>query len=423
MIDMGKILTLRQNSVMTVVNPPAIVIEYLPPQKITSKRVESIDVLRGVVMIVMAIDHVRDYFHYDAFMYSPTDLSRTNAPLFFTRFITHYCAPVFVFLAGASSYLYGVKRNKKQLSFFLLTRGAWLVFLELFVLGFFRTFNLSFTYFNLQVIWAIGISMMALSAIIYMNRQAILLLGVLLIAGHNLLDTVHIQGNTSPAFVWSILHDVKFFTIGRFLIHVYYPVLPWIGLMAVGYYLGSLYAPTYDASKRRKTLLSLGIAALALFLILRIYNLYGDASMWSVQKDSVFSLLSFLNVTKYPPSLLYLLITLGPALVFLALMEKPLNKVTSRIVIYGRVPMFYYLAHILIIHLLAVVAAMMTGHSEMTVLNNSVNNVQGLKGYGFGLTTVYIIWIALVLALYPLCKWFDQYKRNHQAEYWWLSYL
>jgi uncharacterized membrane protein len=420
---MGKILTLRQNSMMAVVSAPATVIEYLPSQKVLNKRIESIDLLRGVVMIIMALDHVRDYFHYDAFMYSPTDLSRTNVALFFTRFITHYCAPVFVFLAGTSSYLHGLKRSKSELSFFLLTRGVWLVFIEIFAVGLFRTFNLAYTFSSLQVIWAIGLSMMALSAVIYMNRTLILLTGLLLVVGHNALDTIHVQGSTLPAFLWSILHDEKQFTFGRFIVYVHYPVLPWLGVMILGYCLGSLYAPSYNHHQRKRTLRLLGIGALAAFIILRLDNWYGDSAHWSVQKDAAFSLLSVLNVTKYPPSLLYLLITLGPAFIFLAVMEKPINSLTRKIVTFGRVPMFYYLAHILLIHLIAVVAALLTGHSEMGILNNAVNSVPGLQGYGFGLTTVYVIWISLVLLLYPVCKWFERYKRNNQSEYWWLSYL
>jgi uncharacterized membrane protein len=420
---MGKILTLRQNSMMAVVSAPARVIHYLPAQKALNKRIESIDLLRGVVMIIMAVDHVRDYFHYDAFMYSPTDLSRTNAGLFFTRFITHYCAPVFVFLAGTSSYLYGLKRRKSELSFFLLTRGVWLVLIEIFAVGLFRTFNLAYTFSSLQVIWAIGLSMMALSAIIYMNRALILLTGLLLVVGHNALDAVHVQGNSLPAFLWSILHDEKHFTFGRFLVYVHYPVLPWLGVMILGYYLGSLYAPDYDPRQRKRILRLLGVGALGLFVILRLDNWYGDAAHWSVQKNAVFSLLSFLNVTKYPPSLLYLLITLGPALILLATMEKPLNSLTRKIVTFGRVPMFYYLAHILLIHILAALAALITGHSGMGILNDAVNSIPELKGYGFGLATVYVVWIAIILLLYPLCKWFERYKRRHQSEYWWLSYL
>jgi len=391
--------------------------------KIKTDRIESIDLLRGVVMIIMALDHVRDYFHYDAFYYNPTDLTRTNVLLFFTRFITHYCAPVFVFLAGTSAYLYGVKRSKKELSFFLLSRGIWLVFVELFIVVLFRTFNPSYTYLNLQVIWAIGVSMIALSAVIYMNKKLILLTAVILIAAHNLLDAVHVPGNGLLAVIWSFLHDVNHFTFGQMDLYVRYPVLPWLGVMTLGYYLGSMYVSGYDPVKRRKNLLISGIASIVLFIILRSGNWYGDAAHWSVQKNSIFSLLSFLNVNKYPPSLDYVLITLGPALVFLALTEKKLNAWTEKIVIFGRVPMFYYLAHILLIHILAVIAALITGYPDMIILNNGVNDTPALKGYGFNLLMVYMVWAGLLLLLYPFCKWFDHYKRTNVATQWGLSYL
>ncbi|MGE5108595.1 MAG: DUF1624 domain-containing protein [Sphingobacteriales bacterium] len=389
-----------------------------------SKRIQSIDLLRGVVMIIMALDHVRDYFHADAFLYNPEDLSRTNVLLFFTRFITHYCAPVFVFLAGTSAYLSGAKKTKKELSFFLLTRGIWLVLVELFILGLFRTFNPTFPYFNLQVIWAIGICMIALSALIYLNLRSILVIGILLITAHNLLDSVHVTGNNLPAFFWSFLHDVNHFTLGRFTFYVHYPVLPWLGIMLTGYYFGQLYISGYDPVKRRNILLYLGFGAIVLFIILRSGNFYGDAAYWSVQKNTVFSLLSFINVTKYPPSLLYTLITLGPAFVFLAFAEKPLNALSAKITIFGRVPMFYYLAHILMIHILATIGAIITGYklSDM-ILSTSVMSSPGLKGYGFNLLTVYAVWIGLVLFLYPFCKWFDRYKRANNSKQWWLSYL
>jgi len=392
-------------------------------EKNQNKRIESIDLLRGIVMIIMALDHVRDYFHYDAFMYSPTDLSQTTVPLFFTRFVTHYCAPVFVFLAGTSSYLYGLKRDKKQLSFYLLTRGVWLVFLELFIVVLFRTFNLSYTYLNLQVIWAIGISMIALSGIIYLPRPLILLTGVLLIAGHNLLDNVHIQGNNFSAFLWSLLHDPSHFTFGRITVYVRYPVLPWIGIMTAGYYLGSVYASHHNPLKRRRILFSLGIAAIILFITLRFSNWYGDPVKWSVQRNSLFTVLSFFNVAKYPPSLLYTLITLGPALVFLAATEKVRNVWATYAIIFGRVPMFYYLAHILVIHVFAIVAAIATGYPSMIVLTTGVNDTAALKGYGFDLTVVYMVWIGLIIVLYPLCKWFNSYKTTYQLGYRWLSYL
>jgi uncharacterized membrane protein len=374
-------------------------------------------------MIVMALDHVRGYFHYDAFIYSPTDLSQTSVPLFFTRWVTHYSAPVFVFLAGISAYLFGYKKSRKELSIFLLTRGLWLVFVELFIVSLFRSFNPTYPYLNLQVIWAIGICMIIMSALIYLNRNLILLTGVLLITTHNLFDTIHVPGNNFPAVLWAMLHDAKHFTFGSLDIYIRYPVLPWIGVMILGYYLGNLYTADFNPGTRRKILLLTGLGAIALFIILRSGNLYGDAATWSEQKNVVYSFLSFLNITKYPPSLLFILITLGPALVLLFLMEKPINKWTGKIVVFGKVPMFYYLAHILLIHILAVIAALLSGHSDMIILYKPVNDIVALKGYGFNLITVYIVWIGLIMLLYPFCKWFARYKKTHSPEYWWLGYL
>jgi len=385
-----------------------------------SKRIESIDLLRGVVMIIMALDHVRDYFHRDAFLYSPTDLSQTSVFLFFTRFITHYCAPVFVFLAGISAYLYGANKSRKQTAWYLFTRGVWLVFTELFILGFGRSFNPSLPFYNLQVIWAIGISMIVLSALIYMRMRFILITAIVLIAAHNLLDNVHVTNS----FFWSFLHEGGDFFVNDIHVSVHYPVLPWIGIIALGYYFGRIFNSHYNPSKRRKTLLYIGSLMIAVFLVLRIFNFYGDANHWSSQKNNVYNVLSLLNVTKYPPSLLYTLITLGPAFIFLALSEQPLNSFTSKIVVFGRVPFFYYVVHIYLIHLFAMIGARMLGyHWSDMILNDRVNRVEKLKGYGFNLTTVYIVWFGLILILYPCCKWFDKYKRAHQSKHKWLSYL
>jgi len=389
-----------------------------------TKRIESIDLLRGVVMIIMALDHVRDYFHNSAFVYSPTDLSKTTVAIFFTRWITHFCAPVFVFLAGTSAYLYGAKKNKKQLSLFLFTRGIWLIIAELFIVTLEWTFNPSYPFFNLQIIWAIGISMIFLSALIYMNTYMIFVTGFLFIATHNLLDNVHVPGNGFASFLWALLHEKGNFTFGNFTFSILYPVLPWIGVMMIGYYFGCLYIPAYDSKKRRKILLLAGFGAIILFIKMRGGDFYGDATHWSTQKNGLLTMLSFLNVTKYPPSFLYILMTLGPALIFLSLSEKPLNRLASKITIFGRVPMFYYLIHIFLIHLLAIIGAMISGYqcSDM-ILSTRVNAAPQLKGYGFNLITVYIIWIVLVIILYPLCKWFDKYKRRNQSRKWWLSYL
>jgi len=399
-------------------------LRYSSPKKITQKRIESIDLLRGIVMIIMAVDHVRDYFHGSAFLFNPEDLNHTNIILFFTRWITHFCAPVFVFLAGISAYLYGAQKTKKELSFFLFTRGLWLVFAELFILSLFRTFNPSFHFLNLQVIWVIGLSMIALSAMIYMTRTLVLVTGILLIACHNLLDNVHVPGNNIPGFFWALLHDPGYFTSGYFTFHVHYPAIPWIGIIAVGYCCGSLFTREFDPEKRRTILLSLGLITTVLFIIIRFINVYGDFSHWSVQSSVAFTILSFLNLTKYSPSLLYVLMTLGPALIFLAVTEKPLNGLGKMITTFGRVPMFYYLLHILLIHLFALIAAVATGYkwSDM-VLTTMIYRSPGLKGYGFNLLTVYIVWVAVIVILYPICKWFDHYKRTHRAGQWWLNYL
>jgi uncharacterized membrane protein len=388
------------------------------------KRIESIDVLRGIVMIIMALDHVRDYFHRDAFLYSPTDLTQASIFLFFTRFITHYCAPVFVFLAGISAYLYGTKKSKKELAFYLFSRGSWLVFVELFIISLGLTFNPLYPMFNLQVIWAIGVSMLVLSVMIYMNWRGILLTAIVLIFAHNLLDSIHVPGTGASALFWSLMHEDGDFVLGKFKILVHYPLIPWIGIIALGYSFGRLYEQRFTTAIRRKTLIVTGLSAISLFFLLRTFSVYGDAANWSFQKNIIYTLMSLLNVTKYPPSLLYILITLGPALIFLALAEKPLQALTGKIAVFGRVPFFYYVIHLYLIHLLAVFAAKFTGYSwHDMILTDRVNRVPELKGYGFSLFTVYFIWMVLILFLYPLCKKFDSYKRIHQSTKWWLSYV
>jgi len=397
-----------------------------PLAAVKSRRIESIDLLRGTIMIIMALDHVRDYFHAYSYLYDPTDLQHTTAPIFLTRWITHFCAPVFMLLAGISACLYGLKNGRKALSFFLFTRGLWLVIVELFIVTLEWTFNPHYPAFILQVIWAFGISMMVLSLLIHLPRPVLLLLGIILIAGHNALDAVHVNGNTAPAFLWSALHQPNFngFHFGAFNPIVGYPVLPWIGIITLGYCLGSLYAPDVDPALRKRSLRNLGIGAILFFIILRWTNVYGDASLWSTQKNFLFTVFSFVNTTKYPPSLLYALMTLGPALLFLAYAERPLNSLTSKITVFGRVPMFYYLLHIPLIHGIAILAAMLSNHAaDMVNLNTWVTANAQLKGYGFSLWVVYLVWIVVTVLLYPLCLRFSEYKRAHQAEKKWLSYF
>jgi uncharacterized membrane protein len=390
---------------------------------IKSKRIHSIDLLRGTVMIIMALDHVRDYFHSGAFEFDPTDLSRTSPVLFFTRWITHFCAPVFTFLAGASAYLNGVKKTKKELSFFLFTRGLWLVLAEVFIITLGWTFNPFYPVLILQVIWSIGVSMIVLSAMIFLPMRFILIIGLLLITGHNLLDGFHATGNTGSDFLFAALHEQHFFPGQPFSVMLGYPVLPWIGIMLTGYAFGQLYLPTFDAGKRKKLLIYLGVGAIALFIIVRFINIYGDPAHWSVQKTPVLTFLSFLKTTKYPPSLLYTLMTLGPAMLFLAFAEKPLKWLGEKLVVFGRIPMFFYILHIYLIHLLAVIAAVASGYkwSDM-ILTGWVSMNAQLNGYGYSLLTVYVLWILMIIGVYPLCKWYDNYKRAHR-EKWWLSYI
>jgi uncharacterized membrane protein len=391
---------------------------------IKSARIESIDLLRGIVMIVMALDHVRDYFHADAFLYDPTDMSKTSVILFFTRWVTHFCAPVFIFLAGTSAFLIGLRRTKKELSYFLLTRGLWLVFLELTIVNFAWFFNFQFSLITLFVIWALGIGMIILAGAIHLPFKITLLIGLLMVFGHNLLDPIRVDGDGTNAILWSVVHRFQGFPLSQdYFLFVGYPLVPWIGVMLLGYCFGVFYQSSYSPSTRRQILLYLGFGLIAMFVVIRFINGYGDPNPWSVQPSPVFTVLSFLNVSKYPPSLLYVLITLGPAILFLAISENYFGSMAQKVKILGRVPMFYYLLHLYLIHLLALVAAMLTGFdaSDM-VFNTWVTNSPNLVGYGFSLWVVYIVWIGVVIILYPLCKWYDRYKAEQRSK-WWLSYL
>ena len=389
----------------------------LPLQK--GYRIQSIDLLRGLVMIIMALDHTRDFFHWSAQHYDPLDFSKTSAPIFLTRWITHYCAPVFVFLAGTGAWLTGNRKGKKYLSKFLITRGLWLIFLEIVVVNFGVSFNIYFNFFMLQTIWALGLSMMVLSFLIYIPKRILLGLALLIIVGHNSLDKIHVEGNGFEAFLWSALHDPKFFKWGNVTVFLLYPVLSWIGVMAAGYCFGEIYT-RFDAARRKTILTWLGLLCISLFIIIRFTNVYGDASAWSTQATPVFTFLSFINVTKYPPSLLYILMTIGPAILFLAFTEKPLNKFGNIISIYGKVPMFYYLIHFYVLHIAAITAGLLTGFSLQKMLTFTPDNP--LLDFGFKLSVVYLVWISVVALLYFPCRWYAKYKFSH-PEKWWLSYL
>ena len=387
---------------------------------ITKSRIESIDLLKGLVMVIMALDHTRDYFHYSAFYFDPTDPTQSTLPIFFTRFITHFCAPAFCFLAGTSAFMVGKRKSKSELSSFLLKRGLWLVFIEMTIVNFAWYFDIYFKSPGLLVIWSLGISMIFLAALVHLPRKFILLFSILLIMGHNLLDTIHYNGNV----FWAILHEFAIFKITNDVEFVVgYPIIPWIAVMALGYYFGAFYDKSYDSLKRKKLFNLIGISAIVAFVILRFSNLYGDPVLYKDYGVLSKNFISFLNPSKYPPSLNYLLMTLGTAILFLANVEKLKGKVVDFFSTFGRVPFFYYILHLYLIHLIALIFAELSGFGwKIMILQDWVTETPTLKGYGFPLWVVYTVWIFVIVLLYPLCKKFDIYKQTHK-EKWWLSYL
>ncbi|THU40014.1 DUF1624 domain-containing protein [Niastella caeni] len=387
------------------------------------KRVQSIDILRGIVMIIMALDHVRDYFHNGAFQADPLDPATTTPILYFTRWITHFCAPTFVFLAGTSAYLIGLRKPKADLSSFLMKRGLWLIFIEAVVITLAWTFNPLYNAIIFQVIWAIGISMVLLGLAVRLPYGVIFTIGALIVLGHNLLDYPEAARNQNVPFIWDLLHNGRFdtytFAPNRVLI-IAYAFLPWTGIMFMGYCAGKLFAPTVDSIKRQKTLFIIGTGLIVLFVVLRLLNEYGNPFPWTEQKSGLATLGAFMNIQKYPPSLMYACITLGPALIVLALLENVQNRFTEFAKIFGRVPFFYYVLHIYLIHLLTVIAFFIEGYGTKDIVGQTPFLFRPVQ-FGYDLWAVYLIWIVVILALYPLCKWYNKYKATHTQ--WWLSYL
>jgi len=387
---------------------------------LNKNRIESIDLLKGIVMVIMALDHTRDYFHSAAYLFNPTDATQSTLPIFFSRWITHFCAPTFSFLAGLSAYMVGKRKSPKELSVFLLKRGIWLVFIELTVVTFAWQFDPLFRINGFAVIAVLGFSMILLAGLIHLPKMVLWIFSVVLIFGHNLLDSVHFPGN----FLWSCLHEAGiFYVLGGIKFYIDYPIIPWVGIMSLGYCFGTLYDTSFDAAKRRKMLNIIGFSAIALFVILRWSNIYGDPVKWVNIDGGARTLMSFLQISKYPPSLLYTLITLGGAFIFLANSEKLKGSLVNFFSTFGRVPFFYYIIHIYLIHLIAMLFAELSGFGwQLMVLPDWILESPGLKGYGFSLGVVYLVWIGVILALYPLCKKFDNYKSKHKEKSW-LSYF
>jgi uncharacterized membrane protein len=386
------------------------------PVALQRARLESVDVVRGLIMVIMALDHTRDFFGYPG---SPTNLATASIALFFTRWITNICAPVFFLLTGTGAFLSLRKRSKRELSRFLFTRGLWLIFLELVL---FRClilqFNFDYHATVITVLWALGWAMIVLSVLVYLPTSAVTVFGILLIVGHNLFDTVQ---SASP--LWSILHSPNvIFSRPGYMVFLAYPLIPWIGVTAAGYGLGQIYA--WPSARRRTFLLRLGLCLTVTFIILRAINVYGDPSRWSTQPTAIYTVLSFLNTTKYPPSLLFLLMTLGPALLLLWAVDEHTPTLLRPALIIGKVPLFYYLLHFFFIHLLAVVVS----YIRFSQIQNMFQSpdlanfpVTFPPGWGFTLPLVYLTWAIVVIAVYPLCRWYAALKRRSNNP--WLSYI
>jgi uncharacterized membrane protein len=364
-------------------------------------------------MVVMVLDHVRDFFM--DLRVDPTDLSRSEPALFFTRWVTHFCAPVFVFLAGAGAFLAcSGGKSRGGLARYLIARGLWLIVLE-------ETWVRFSVFFSdpkvviATVLWAIGWSLVALAGLIFLGPRVCGGVGVAMIALHNTLDGAYAG---EPSLLWHVLHQPGRLPLpGGFMFFIVYPLIPWIGVMAAGYAFGELLL--LPPTGRRRALLALGFSLTLSFVVLRGINRYGDPTPWAARESPVFAAMSFLNCQKYPPSLLYLLMTLGPAILILVALERGAGWLTGPLLTFGRVPLFYYLAQWPLVHALAVIVAALRGFPTAWLFR--CPPFQSPPGYGVGLSIVYLMWLVAVAMLYPPCRWFAALKRRHGSP--WLRYL
>jgi uncharacterized membrane protein len=383
--------------------------------------VQALDVLRGFVIVLMALDHVRDYFHASGYAYDPLDFSMTTGAVYVTRWVTHFCAPTFVFLAGVSAWLQGAKgKNPSRLARFLLTRGLWLVVLEVTVVAFGWSFSIPLLP-HLQVIWAIGWSMVALSALIFLPRAAVLGIGIAIVAGHNLLDPIRSSELGAWSWAWILLHEQNVLVWnGQAVILVAYPLLAWIGVLALGYGLG----PIFVSANRDRSLVRLALGMLAVFLLLRGVNLYGDPRPWAPQAAMSDTLMDFFDVQKYPPSLLYVCVTLAPMLLLVPVFDRLRGPATAVLRTFGAVPLMAYVAHLYVMHALAIVVHAAAGQSldgMFNTIHDFVVSPGVFAGTGFPLAVTYVAWVVVLAAIYPLCRWWGGVKQRRRD--WWLSYL
>lgn len=380
-------------------------------------RIDSVDVVRGVIMVIMALDHTRDFFGIPG--QNPTNLATASAALFFTRWITNFCAPVFFLLTGTGAFLSLRRKSPAQLSKFLLTRGLWLLFLELVVVRCLAyQFNFDFHVTAMLVLWALGWSMITLGILVRLPISIVTAFGAILVVGHNALDGIR---SANP--LWIMLHSPGMIVAKPgFAVFEAYPLIPWIGVTALGFSLGQIY--NWEANRRRSFLLRAGAWVTLGFVLLRATNVYGDPSRWSVQKTGTYTLLSFLNTNKYPPSLLFLTMTLGPALIFLALVDRNTPKILKPALTIGKVPLFYYVLHFMLVHLFAVITSFALNGSVHWLFESPDMGSYPFTAppnWGFTLPVVYAVWATVVACMYPLCRWFAALKQRRNDA--WLSYL
>ncbi len=383
------------------------------------ERIHSIDIVRGLIMIIMTLDHSRDFLHYPG--PSPLNMQTTTVILFFTRWITHFCAPTFVFLSGSAAFLAGQRRTKKELSLFLLKRGAWLILSDLLIISFLFTFDLEYHLFVLEVLWAIGFGMIILSLLIWVPIPVIAAIALIIVCSHNILDYVQLPqkgpGGTLATVFLSAVGAVIPLSATRAIVELY-AVVPWTGAMLMGYVFGTLYKTGANARKRRRVLFLSGIAFTGLFIVLRLINRYGDPAPWTIQRNTVHTVLSFLNATKQTPSLIFFSMTLGPVMILLSFAEKISNRVTAVCEVYGNTPYFYFILHLCLLRIINILLILLEG---LPMKSPGSPLVWQAPGFGHPLWAVYLFWIAVVGLLYYPCKWYGNYKRTHRQ--WWLSFV
>jgi uncharacterized membrane protein len=390
-------------------------------RSVSGGRLRFIDVLRGFVIVLMALDHTRDMFHFSGYAYDPLDAALTTPGIFITRWITHLCAPTFILLAGASAWLQHDRgKSTPSLSRFLLTRGLWLIFLEATVISFGWAFSFPYLIF-FQVMWAIGCAMIALAALVWLPRVAVLGVGIVIVAGHNLLDRVPPAIFGHFPTLWAVLH-----TGGQWpqnnsaVLLMTYPVLAWAGVMALGYGIG----PLFVSRLRNRLFLVIGPSLLALFFGLRFLNVYGDPHPWTIGATPVQTAMHFFNVQKYPPSLLYLSVTLGLACLLATLFDRWRGRFTEVLRMFGSVPLFAYILHVYLLHAANVVLLVLTHHPTLGTFDQTRTaflEPEKLAGSGFTLPVIFAVWIGVLVLLYPLCRWWASLKSRNR--FWWMSYL